>query len=241
MFLKSFAILLCFYLIFIIFSVVSFANDLVYASHNGFRIKSDIKLSEYNCNQDLVSSKTENQIGFSISEAEAIPSEFQAEQRSDKKLTGEDLFELEKGMRLNVDNDVFPKLFSKYIKACELHKEEQRAMDYFHTLAGETNRLSPRVLTAKAVITNGWRAEKNLREGLKEIDKAIMLDPKAFFPRLCRATYLAYLPEGFPIATDELYNLLGKEDHNRSHVDDIYNNLSRIYREHGHYAMAESE
>ena len=48
----------------------------IYSSHNGFRIKSEIKLSEYNCNQDLVSSlpvpetrqtgKTENQIGFSI-------------------------------------------------------------------------------------------------------------------------------------------------------------------------------
>ncbi|MDR4497688.1 MAG: HAD-IIB family hydrolase [Candidatus Scalindua sp.] len=40
----------------------------VYSSRNGFRIKSEIKLSEYNCNQDLVSSKTENQIGFSITE-----------------------------------------------------------------------------------------------------------------------------------------------------------------------------
>ncbi|MDR4497279.1 MAG: UvrD-helicase domain-containing protein [Candidatus Scalindua sp.] len=58
----------------------------LYSSHNGFRIKSEIKLSEYsprrllsgesprrllsgdNCNQDLVSSKTENQIGFSISQ-----------------------------------------------------------------------------------------------------------------------------------------------------------------------------
>ncbi|MDR4504082.1 MAG: hypothetical protein MRK01_04715 [Candidatus Scalindua sp.] len=39
----------------------------VYSSHNGFRIKSEIKLSEYNCNQDLVSGKTESQIGFSIS------------------------------------------------------------------------------------------------------------------------------------------------------------------------------
>ena len=38
----------------------------LYSSHNGFRIKSEIKLSEYNCNQDLVFSKTENQIGFSI-------------------------------------------------------------------------------------------------------------------------------------------------------------------------------
>ena len=38
----------------------------VYSSHNGFRIKSEIKLGEYNCNQDLVSSKTKNQIGFSI-------------------------------------------------------------------------------------------------------------------------------------------------------------------------------
>ena len=41
---------------------------MIYSSHNGFRIKSEIKLSEYNCNQDLVSGKTENQIGFSIHE-----------------------------------------------------------------------------------------------------------------------------------------------------------------------------
>ena len=61
--------------------------DHLYSSHNGFlaclcvrnarrQVKSEIKLSEYNCNQDLVSSppglsavrtgKTENQIGFSI-------------------------------------------------------------------------------------------------------------------------------------------------------------------------------
>ena len=39
---------------------------MIYSSHNDFRIKSEIKLSEYNCNQDLVFSKTENQIGFSI-------------------------------------------------------------------------------------------------------------------------------------------------------------------------------
>ena len=42
-------------------------NVILYSSHNGFRIKSEIKLSEYNCNQDLVSSITENQTGFSIS------------------------------------------------------------------------------------------------------------------------------------------------------------------------------
>jgi len=53
----------------------------VYSSHNGFRtclcvrdarrqVKSEIKLSEYNCNQDLVSGKPENQIGFSIYAAE---------------------------------------------------------------------------------------------------------------------------------------------------------------------------
>ena len=52
------------------------------SSHNGFRIKSEIKLSEYNCNQDLVFSppglsavrtgKSENQIGFSISSPVSI-------------------------------------------------------------------------------------------------------------------------------------------------------------------------
>ena len=45
---------------------------MIYSSHNGFRIKSEIKLSEYNCNQDLVSGKTENQIGFSISDTAAV-------------------------------------------------------------------------------------------------------------------------------------------------------------------------
>ncbi len=44
-------------------------SNMVYSPDNGFRIKSGKKLSEYNCNQDLVSSKTENQIGFSISES----------------------------------------------------------------------------------------------------------------------------------------------------------------------------
>ncbi|MDR4504287.1 MAG: AMP-binding protein [Candidatus Scalindua sp.] len=38
----------------------------IYSSHTGFRIKSEINLSEYTINQDLVSGKTENQIGFSI-------------------------------------------------------------------------------------------------------------------------------------------------------------------------------
>jgi hypothetical protein len=33
-----------------------FIIGLIYSSDNGFRIKSGIKLSEYNCNQDLVSS-----------------------------------------------------------------------------------------------------------------------------------------------------------------------------------------
>ena len=46
--------------------VDEYDSSSLYSSHNGFRIKSEIKLSEYNCNQDLVSSKTENQIGFSI-------------------------------------------------------------------------------------------------------------------------------------------------------------------------------
>ncbi|GJQ57318.1 MAG: hypothetical protein SCALA701_01190 [Candidatus Scalindua sp.] len=41
-------------------------SRVVYSSHNGFRIKSEIKLSEYNCDQDLVSDKTKNQIGFSM-------------------------------------------------------------------------------------------------------------------------------------------------------------------------------
>jgi hypothetical protein len=43
----------------------------IYSSHNGFRIKSEIKLSEYNRNQDLVSGKTENQIDFSIYSSES--------------------------------------------------------------------------------------------------------------------------------------------------------------------------
>ena len=169
--------------------------------------------------------------------SETVPAESQVKHLINTELTGEDLCELEKYMRLNVDNDVFPRLFSKYIKACKRHKEEQRAIDYFRTLAGGTNKLSPHALTAKGVITYGWRAEKILREGLKEIDKAILLDTEAFFPRLCRATYLAYLPEGFPLAIDELYILLEKEKHNNSNLHDIYKNLSIIYRQHGHYAM----
>ena len=47
-------------------AMVHSIKSYLYSSRNGFRIKSEIELSEYNCNQDLVSSKTENQIGFSI-------------------------------------------------------------------------------------------------------------------------------------------------------------------------------
>ncbi len=39
---------------------------MIYSSHNGFRIKSELKRSEYNCNHDLVLCKAKNQIGFSI-------------------------------------------------------------------------------------------------------------------------------------------------------------------------------
>ena len=54
------------YIVIFTFGKIKFLFILTYSSHNDFRIKSEIKLSEYNCNQDLVSSKTENQIGFSI-------------------------------------------------------------------------------------------------------------------------------------------------------------------------------
>ena len=203
-------------------------DTLLYSSHTGFQRKSEIKLSEYAINQDLVSSlpdlsavrtgKTENQIGFSIAE--------------------NDLYRLERGMKLNVNKRVFPQLFLQYITACGQLKQEKRAIDFFHTLSDGTNEASPYTLTAKGVISCGWDAEKTLRDGLKKIDEAVSMDTEAFFPRLCRAAYLAYLPERFPEAIEQFYLLIEKEKHNRSHLDDIYKNLSRIYREHGHYAMA---
>lgn len=156
----------------------------------------------------------------------------------DTELQKNDLCLLENGMKRNVDTAVFPKLFSQYITACKHLEQEKRAIDFFHDLQNETDQPSPHTLTTKGVITYGWNAEKTLRVGLKKIDEAVSMDTDAFFPRLCRAAYLAYLPERFPEAIEQFYLLLEKEKHNRSHLDDIYQNLSRIYREHGHYAMA---
>src|SRR3989304_3325299 len=110
-----------------------------------------------------------------------------------KEFTNEPLHELEKGMKLGLDGTSFPELFSKYILDCMRLNEHKRAIDFFLTLAGG-NQTSPHAPTAKGIVTYGWRAEKVLRDGLKKIDEAISLDKKAFFPRLCRATYLSCLP-----------------------------------------------
>jgi hypothetical protein len=41
-------------------------NPVLYTSQNSFRFFPKTILPEYNCNQDLVFEKTQNQIGFSI-------------------------------------------------------------------------------------------------------------------------------------------------------------------------------
>lgn len=147
------------------------------------------------------------------------------------------LHELEKSMKLGINDISFPALFSKYITDCMRLKEHKRAIDFFLTLAGG-NQTSTNALTAKGVITYGWRAEKVLRDGLNKIDEAVSLDKKAFFPRLCRATYLSCLPDEFMAAVKEFRVLLETERDNPSNLYDIYLNLIRVYGEHGHYDMA---
>jgi tetratricopeptide (TPR) repeat protein len=166
-----------------------------------------------------------------------IPDECLKKGPANKELAKEHLRELEKEMELNVDNALFPKLFSKYLGVCMRLKEQKRAIDFFLTLTGE-NPTSSHALTAKGIITYGWWAEKILRGGLKKIDEAISLDTNAFFPRLCRATYLSYLPEEFMAAINEFNVLLETERDNPSNLYDVYSNLVRIYGEHGHYDMA---
>jgi tetratricopeptide (TPR) repeat protein len=94
-------------------------------------------------------------------------------------------------------------------------------------------------MTAQGIATYGWWAENVMRHGLKKIDEAISLDKKAFFPRLCRAIYLSYLPEEFMAAIIEFNALLETERDNPSNLYDVYANLIRIYGEHGHYDMVE--
>ena len=155
-----------------------------------------------------------------------------------KEFAHESLRELEKEMKSGIDDISFPVLFSKYITDCMSLNEHRRAKDFFLTLAKE-NQTSPHAMTAKGIVTYGWLAESVLRHGLKEIDEAISLDKKAFFPRLCRAIYLSYLPEEFMAAMYEFHALLETERDNPSNLYDVYSNLIRIYGEHGHYDMVE--
>lgn len=154
-----------------------------------------------------------------------------------KKSTHGSLHKLEKDMKLGIDDTSFPAHFSKYKTDCMCLKEYKRAVDFFLTLAGE-NQTSTNALTAKGVITYGWWAENVLRHGLQKIDEAISFDKKAFFPRLCRATYLSCLPDEFMAAIKEFRALLEAERDNPSNLYDIYSNLIRVYGEHGHHDMA---
>ncbi|GJQ59462.1 MAG: hypothetical protein D8M57_09960 [Candidatus Scalindua sp. AMX11] len=171
-------------------------------------------------------------------EAETLSAGSPGDFTIDTPLPENDLYHLEIGMARNVDTALFPKLFLQYISDCKRLKQEKRAIAFFRDLSNGKNQPSPHTLTTKGVITYGWNAEKTLRAGLQKIDEAISIDREAFFPHLCRASYLAYLPERYPEAIEQFYLLIEKEKHNRSHLEDIYKNLSRIYREHGHYAMA---
>ncbi len=170
--------------------------------------------------------------------SETIPAHMQESLPIDTRLPVNELNHLESSMKLNLDTTLFPNLFSQYISACKHLKQERRAIDFFRKVADGIKQPSPHILTAMGVITYGWSGEKTLRDGLEKIDDAISREREAFFPRLCRATYLAYMPERFPEAIDQFYSLIENEKHNRSHLEDIYKNLSRIYLEHGHIAMA---
>lgn len=158
---------------------------------------------------------------------------------ADRGLTKEHLRELERCMKMEIDSASFPILFSRYIAACARLKEHKRAIDFFLMLAG-ANQTSPHALTAKGIIAYGWWAENVLRHGLQKIDEAIALDKKAFFPRLCRATYLSYLPGEFMVAIDDFNALIETEKDNPANLYVIYSNLARIYGEHGHYDMVEN-
>lgn len=153
-----------------------------------------------------------------------------------KDFTNAPLHELEESLKLAINDTSFPVLFSKYINRCMSLNEHKRAKDFFLTLAKE-NHTSPYAMTAKGIVTYGWWAENVLKHGLKRIDEAISLDKKAFFPRLCRAIYLSYLPEEFMVSINELNALLETEKDNPSNLNDVYLNLIRIYGEHGHYDM----
>jgi hypothetical protein len=153
-----------------------------------------------------------------------------------EELTNRTLSKLENSMKLGVDDFSFPMLFSKYIAECMNLNEHMRAKDFFLTLS-ENNQLSPQAMTAKGIVTYGWWADNVLKHGLKKIDEAISLDKNAFFPRLCRATYLSYLPNSFVDAVNEFYALIEAEGENPSNLHIVYSHLSRMYGEHGHYDM----
>ncbi|MHC4269065.1 MAG: hypothetical protein ACYSTS_11455 [Planctomycetota bacterium] len=153
-----------------------------------------------------------------------------------EELNNGTLSELEKSMKLEIDDDSFPMLFSKYITECMDLNEHKRAKDFFLTLSGN-NQLSPHAMTAKGIVTYGWWSENVLKHGLKKIDEAILLDKNAFFPRLCRATYLSYLPNSFVVAINEFNALIEAEGDNPSNLHVVYSNLARMYGEHGHYGM----
>jgi len=155
-----------------------------------------------------------------------------------KEFVHESLRGLEEEMKSGIDDISFPELFSKYTADCMSLNEHKRAKDFFLMLA-EENETSPHAMTAKGIVTYGWCAENVLRHGLNKIDEAISLDKKAFFPRLCRATYLSCLPEEFMAAINEFNALLETERDNPSNLYDVYSNLIRTYGEHGHYDMAE--
>lgn len=157
---------------------------------------------------------------------------------NEEEFTHESLRELEEEMKSGVDDISFPELFSKYTAGCMSLNEHKRAKEFFLMLT-EENQASPHAMTAKGIVTYGWWAENVLRHGLIRIDKAISLDKKLFFPRLCRAIHLSYLPDEFMAAINEFNNLLETERDNPSNLFDIYSNLIRTYGEHGHYDMAE--
>lgn len=163
--------------------------------------------------------------------------EYDKKNPKNKEIAYESLSELEVRMKQGVDDTSFPILFSKYIVECMELNKHKKAQDFFLKLS-ENNQTSPNAMTAKGIVTYGWWSENVLKHGLKIIDEAISLDEKAFFPRLCRAAYLSYLPNSFLAAENELNTLIETEGDNPSNLYVVYLNLARMYGEHGHYDMA---
>ncbi|OHB87718.1 MAG: hypothetical protein A3D13_08785 [Planctomycetes bacterium RIFCSPHIGHO2_02_FULL_40_12] len=150
-----------------------------------------------------------------------------------KEFTNEPLHELEKGMKLGLDGTSFPELFSKYILDCMRLNEHKRAIDFFLTLAGG-NQTSPHALTAKGIVTYGWRGQMLLQKGLDCIESAIENDNDNFFSRINHAIFIAWFPNGFVKSMYEFSTIRQTEENFPQRLNLINRSINYICSQHGH-------